>query len=127
MLATRRELEGSLSQILGSQQQEELRSYGNHGKKMLLLGKQMKNKLSKRQQKDLDTAVKRALETIDDFRTEEKGLNPMCGRTYTRPPEETLQQAALWDRQWREECHRRRQGQPDPEYYDEPGAWDSGT
>jgi hypothetical protein len=77
-------------------QKAEVRKYGDHDYKMMLLGKRMKSRLNRKQQKSIDLAVEIALEAIDDYRTESKGLNPMCGRTYTRPPEESMQQAALW-------------------------------
>jgi hypothetical protein len=64
---------------------EELTTYNKHNKKIFLLGKQMTNTLQLQQQKDLDTAVQHALERTDDYRTTVRELNPMCGRTYTRP------------------------------------------
>jgi hypothetical protein len=72
------------------------------------------------------------LEAIDDYRTLKLGLNPMCGRTYTRPPEESMQQAALWDRMSREDSVRQSQSYPgEEEGYEwkqapEPGDWDTG-
>jgi hypothetical protein len=102
-------VEQSLISVLSPSQLDELSSYGQHDKKMFLLGHQMRQTLSIDQQLALDLAVKVALESIDDFRTEKLGLNPMCGRTYTRPPEHSMQQAALWDRLWKEDC----QGQAD--------------
>jgi hypothetical protein len=102
-------VEQSLISVLSPSQLDELSSYGQHDKKMFLLGHQMRQTLSIDQQLALDLAVKVALESIDDFRTEKLGVNPMCGRTYTRPPEHSMQQAALWDRLWKEDC----QGQAD--------------
>jgi hypothetical protein len=79
---------------------------------MFLLGKQMTNTLTLQQQKDLDTAMKHTLEQTDDYRTNELGLNPMCGRTYTRPTEESMQQAALWNRMWNEDRRHELPGEP---------------
>ena len=103
MVSIRTTLKKNLKDTFNKNQAEEFRKQGDHDKKMTLLGKQMENKLGRTQQKRIDLAVKVALEKIDTFRTTKLLLNPMCGRTYTRPPEESLQQAALWDRMWREE------------------------
>jgi hypothetical protein len=92
-----------LKAILDPRQQQELQTLEPHEKKMFLLGKQLKNKLRQESQKELDLAMKQFLVSTDDYRVDELGLNPMCGRTYTRPPEESLQQAAQWDRMWRAE------------------------
>jgi len=96
-------LEADLQDILNQEQKSELSNLDNHDKKMMLLGKQMTNQLNLKQRVELDSAVKHCLETIDDHRIADLQMNPMCGRTYTRPPEESMQQAALWDRMWKEE------------------------
>ena len=118
-------LENSLESIMNPNQLKELRTYGNHDKKMCLLGKQMQVRLSIQQQRDLDTAVKQALQTMDDHRTQFLNLNPMCGHSYTRPTEETMQQAALWHRMWREDQDRQQQQQSFHQHpADEPDTWD---
>ena len=81
----------------------------DHDVKMLLLGKQPRHALNRGQQQRLDLAMKRFLQNTDDFRTKSLDLNPMCGRIYTRPPEESMQQAAQWDRLWREDMRRKSQ------------------
>jgi hypothetical protein len=93
------------------------------------LGKQLRTQLRLDQQRAVDLAVKVALEETDDFRTGTLQLNPMCGRTYTRPPEESMQQAALWDRMWREDqrlqdcLHSNDYVAPASVADQEPGVW----
>ena len=119
LLSIRDHLETNLLRILSVGQQQELSQLNYHESKMFLLGKQLALALSTPQQIDLDLGVKKVLEDIDDFRTDTFHLNPMCGRTYTRPPEASLQQAALWDRMWREDQHLRdwfpQEDIPDPD------------
>ena len=103
MTTVRDRLRLSLESLLNFGQLAEIGGFGLHYKKMTLLGRQLSNHLDHKQQVALDKAVKDALQDIDDFRTDQLGMNPMCGRTYTRPPEESLQQAALWDRMWKED------------------------
>jgi hypothetical protein len=85
-------LQESLARILKPGQYGMLQSLDDHEKKMFLLGKQMHARLDRTQERELDLAMKHFLEYIDDWRTTELELNPMCGRTYTSPPEESLQQ-----------------------------------
>jgi hypothetical protein len=100
-------------ETLNSIQKKEVQEMSNHQLKMLLLGKQLHHELSRTQQKRLDLAMKKFLQDLDDYRTNDLDLNPMCGRTYTRPPEESMQQAAQWDRMWREDMRRTAQGRGD--------------
>jgi hypothetical protein len=120
-------LERTLDTLLSRIQKEELRSYSDHETKMFLLGKQMKHKLHLAQQRELDLSVKLQLEAIDDFRTLELELNPMCGRTYTRPPEESMQQAALWDRMWRQQQGRTEGDTSSDQTLQEPWEYDDST
>jgi alkaline phosphatase len=120
-------LERTLDTLLSWIQKEELRSYSDHETKMFLLGKQMKHKLHLAQQRELDLSVKLQLEAIDDFRTLELELNPMCGRTYTRPPEESMQQAALWDRMWRQQQGRTEEATSSDQTLQEPWEYDDST
>jgi hypothetical protein len=128
MQDTRATVEHSLSLVLSPGQLDELSSYGQHDKKLFLLGHQMRLTLSSDQQLSLDLVVKTALESIDDFRTLKLGLNPMCGRTYTRPPEHSMQQAALWDRVWKKDCRGQADWLPDDDMDEahEPDEWHLG-
>jgi hypothetical protein len=105
----REALESSIEEILSEQQMDELQLMDDHDVKMLLLGKQPRHALNRGQQQRLDLAMKRFLQNTDDFRTKSLDLNPMCGRIYTRPPEESMQQAAQWDRLRREDMRRKSQ------------------
>ena len=123
MEAIRGTLDDAIESILKPKQLAELNRCGDHDKKMTLLGRQLHRRLSLKQQRDLDTAVKISLESMDDYRVNKKSFNPMCGRTHTRPPDSSLQQAALWNRTWKEHCHRLIQGLEDPAGADEPSEW----
>jgi hypothetical protein len=106
----RDELDRALVETLNNVQKKEVQEMSKHQRKMLLLGKQLRHELSRTQQKRIDSAMKKFLQDLDDYRTNDLDLNPMCGRTYTRPPEESMQQAAQWDRMWREDMRRTAQG-----------------
>lgn len=104
---------------LDDNQLRQLQSSGDHEKKMLLLGQRFQERLSAPQERRIDSGMKRFLEEMDDYRTEHLGFNSMTGRTYTQPPEESMQQAALWDRLWSEDMALRHGHQEEGVDYDE--------
>ena len=108
-VARRHTLEDVLVNCLNEQQLQQLQQSSDHDKRMLLLGKKFEMNLSADQDRRVDSAMKEFLATTDDYRTKNLGLNPMAGKTYTQPPEESMQQAALWNRLWAEEMRRREQ------------------
>ena len=110
MLQVQTELRRKLEEELSADQLEEYAGYGDHERKMTLLGRQLQNKLTRDQRVKVDSITKDALLKMDDGRIELLGLQPMTGTTYCGPPEETLQQAAQWRRMMLEEQELRRQG-----------------
>ena len=114
----RTELEETLMDSLDDNQLQQLQSSGDHERKMLLLGQQFEERLSASQKLRIDLRMKKFLEDMDDYRTERLGLISMTGRTYTQPPEESMQQAALWDRLWSEDMALRHEQQEEDIDYD---------
>jgi hypothetical protein len=117
------ELNNQLHDLLDQEQQQDLQALGPHETKMFLLGKKLKSPLSRGRQKELDYAMKQFLEQMDDYRTDSLGMNPMCGRTYTRPPEDSLQQAAQWDRMWRQDMTGSQAEQEKKDDSTDPDTW----
>ncbi len=118
MLQVQTELRRKLEDELSADQLEEYVGYGDHERKMTLLGRQLQNKLTRDQRVKVDSITKDALLKMDDGRIELLGLQPMTGTTYCGPPEETLQQAAQWRRMMLEEQELRRQGLEEAVEYD---------
>ena len=92
----RSSMETELKWILESEQQLEYKRMSKQDKYMTLLGKQMENEMTMEQQIPLDSATKKMLKEMDALRTNLYGLQPLTGRTYNRPPEQTAQMLQQW-------------------------------
>ena len=84
------------TRIWDEDQQEEFGEKSEQQQFMTLLGKQMENGMSSRQQKLLDKTVKYTLTRMDDIRKEAHGLQPLNGTTHNRPPEQSIQMVQQW-------------------------------
>ena len=79
-----------------TEQQDEFENMTEQQQYMTLLGKQMKQRLNRDQQIQLDTTMKITLVKMDDIRKQEHNLPPMNGTTHSRPPEQSIQMVEQW-------------------------------
>jgi hypothetical protein len=110
--------------IWNRRQRECYRRQSTQEKYMTLLGKQMDCGATMKQQRQLDSAVKNMLSDMNTIRTEQHQLQPLTGKTYSRPPEETAQMAELWQEMELEREQRRDQEQRTDE--EEEDKYESG-
>jgi hypothetical protein len=110
--AERKEMMAGLRSILSRGQRKEFKRAGPHVKKMTLLGRQMEERLTKTQQKQINRIMKTFLLEVNALRQRDHGLPSMTKAALPQGIEVTMKMSQDWEEEVARDQKKTRDDQP---------------